>query len=80
MHLKGGLNIYKPVAKTDHKSSLPYKIGYDLAGTVVDRGSEATKFNVGDEVICCLPFKDGGLFPPSPGFDRKDPFLNKKIN
>ncbi|TVY54392.1 2-methylene-furan-3-one reductase [Lachnellula cervina] len=58
-NVPGGLNIYKPVAKTDHKSSLPHKIGYDLAGTVVDRGSEATKFNVGDEVICCLPFKDG---------------------
>ncbi|TVY24898.1 NADPH-dependent alkenal/one oxidoreductase-like protein [Lachnellula hyalina] len=41
---------------------LPYKIGYDLAGTVVERGSEVTKFNVGDEVFCCLPFKDRGKY------------------
>ncbi|TVY87618.1 NADPH-dependent alkenal/one oxidoreductase-like protein, partial [Lachnellula willkommii] len=41
---------------------LPYKIGYDLAGTVVDRGVEVTKFNVGDEVFCCLPFKDRGKY------------------
>ncbi|TVY21679.1 2-methylene-furan-3-one reductase [Lachnellula arida] len=56
---------------------LPYKIGYDLAGTVVDRGVEVTKFSVGDEVFCCLPFKDRGLAPRPL---EKSLSITKKIN
>ncbi|KAE8445065.1 hypothetical protein EG329_013779 [Mollisiaceae sp. DMI_Dod_QoI] len=41
---------------------LPYKIGYDLAGTVAAVGDEVTKFKVGDELFCCLPFKEKGRF------------------
>lgn len=47
--------------KADGKSSLPFKIGYDLAGTVAAAGDEVAKVKVGDEVFCCLPFKDRGL-------------------
>lgn len=43
------------------EDSLPYKIGYDLAGTVAAVGSGVERLKVGDEVFCCLPFKDGGL-------------------
>lgn len=51
---------------TDTKDSLPFKIGYDLAGTVAAVGEEVTKVTVGDEVFCCLPFKDRGLLPGRP--------------
>lgn len=47
--------------KADQKNGLPFKVGYDLAGTVAAVGNEVTKVKVGDEVFCCLPFKDGGL-------------------
>ena len=57
------------MAKANPTSSLPFKIGYDLAGTVAAKGNEVTKVQVGDEVFCCLPFKDGGLIPaPSQRF------------
>jgi NADPH:quinone reductase-like Zn-dependent oxidoreductase len=41
---------------------LPYKIGYDLSGTVVAMGKEVKRLKEGDVVFCCLPFKDGGSF------------------
>jgi hypothetical protein len=51
------------IANANPTSSLPFKIGYDLAGTVAATGNEVTKVKVGDEVFCCLPFKDRGLIP-----------------
>ncbi|KAJ5929599.1 hypothetical protein N7454_006549 [Penicillium verhagenii] len=33
----------------------PYKIGYDCAGTVVNTGSQVTRFKAGDEVFVRLP-------------------------
>ena len=36
-------------------SSFPYKIGYDCAGTVVNIGSQVTRFQAGDEVFVRLP-------------------------
>ncbi len=53
-------------AKANQTSSLPFKIGYDLAGTVAAIGNEVTKVKVSDEVFCCLPFKDRGLIPAHP--------------
>lgn len=35
--------------------SFPYKIGYDCAGTVLDTGSQVTRFKTGDEVFVRLP-------------------------
>ncbi|KIW15099.1 hypothetical protein PV08_07886 [Exophiala spinifera] len=35
--------------------SFPYKLGYDCAGTVVDVGSQVTRFKAGDEVFVRLP-------------------------
>ncbi|KAJ5764759.1 hypothetical protein N7520_004318 [Penicillium odoratum] len=37
------------------KDSFPYKIGYDCAGTVLDTGSQVTRFKAGDEVFVRLP-------------------------
>ncbi|KAF4768644.1 hypothetical protein N7455_000102 [Penicillium solitum] len=37
------------------KDSFPYKIGYDCAGTVVNTGSQVTRFKAGDEVFVRLP-------------------------
>ncbi|CAK46201.1 NADP-dependent oxidoreductase [Aspergillus niger CBS 101883] len=37
------------------KDSFPYKIGYDCAGTVVNIGSQVTRFQAGDEVFVRLP-------------------------
>ncbi|KUJ11229.1 putative alcohol dehydrogenase [Mollisia scopiformis] len=40
---------------------LPFKIGYDLAGTISAVGASVTKFKIGDEVFCCLAFKTAGF-------------------
>ncbi|CAG8882974.1 unnamed protein product [Penicillium egyptiacum] len=37
------------------RDSFPYKIGYDCAGTVVNTGSQVTRFKAGDEVFVRLP-------------------------
>jgi len=47
--LAGGL------AKMFHKNSFPYKIGYDVAGTIVAVGSSVTSLKVGDEVYSRTP-------------------------
>ncbi|KAL4807988.1 chaperonin 10-like protein [Aspergillus unguis] len=36
------------------KDSFPYKIGYDCAGTVLDVGTQVTRFKAGDEVFVRL--------------------------
>jgi len=51
--------------EADQNNSLPFKIGFDLAGTVAAIGDEVTKVKIGDEVFCCLPFRDGGWLPTS---------------
>jgi len=33
---------------------LPYAVGFDITGTVVETGSSVTKFKVGDKVIADL--------------------------
>ncbi len=55
---------------------MPFKIGFDLAGTVAVVGDEVTRVKVGDEVFCCLPFKDRGLLH---GVSRDLPFFWRKF-
>lgn len=43
------------LAKLMHKEEFPYKIGYDVAGTVAAVGGEVSKFKVGDEVYSRVP-------------------------
>ncbi|OQE25283.1 hypothetical protein PENSTE_c006G00503 [Penicillium steckii] len=43
------------VTKAVLKDSFPYKIGYDCAGTVIETGSQVTRFKTGDEVFVRLP-------------------------
>ncbi|KAJ5232578.1 hypothetical protein N7468_005534 [Penicillium chermesinum] len=43
------------ISKMILKDSFPYKLGYDCAGTVVDTGSQVTRFKAGDEVFTRLP-------------------------
>ncbi|CAI7592493.1 unnamed protein product [Penicillium pancosmium] len=43
------------VTKAVLKDTFPYKIGYDCAGTVLETGSEVTRFKTGDEVFVRLP-------------------------
>ncbi|KAJ9254449.1 hypothetical protein DTO207G8_3640 [Paecilomyces variotii] len=43
------------VFKIALKDSLPYKIGYDAAGTVVEIGTDVSRFKVGDSVYVRLP-------------------------
>jgi len=43
------------LGKFMEKSKFPYKIGYDLAGTIVGVGSSVSTFEVGDEVYSRVP-------------------------
>ncbi|KAI9742849.1 MAG: hypothetical protein M1818_003578 [Claussenomyces sp. TS43310] len=38
----------------------PYKLGFDLSGTVAGIGDSVKGLAVGDEVFCCLPEQDRG--------------------
>lgn len=57
--LKDRLELCVPLFLTRDSNfvvlSFPYKIGYDCAGTVIETGSQVTRFKVGDEVFVRLP-------------------------
>ena len=53
-------NIFKHTS--DVIQRFPVKIGYDVSGTIDAIGDSVTAFKVGDEVFCCLPWEDRGLY------------------
>lgn len=46
----------------DAATRFPHKLGYDCAGSVVEVGSEVTRFKVGDEVYSRLHESTRGKF------------------
>jgi NADPH:quinone reductase-like Zn-dependent oxidoreductase len=40
----------------------PLRLGFDLAGTIVEIGSSVKNFAVGDEIFACLVGKDVGAW------------------
>ena len=41
--------------------SFPFKIGYDVAGTITETGKDVTEFQVGDAVYITLPEVNRGM-------------------
>jgi len=44
------------------KANFPVVLGYDVAGEIVECGSQVTEFSVGDKVFCRLTRRFGGAF------------------
>ena len=54
--------IIEGVLKPILKLSFPTGIGFDVAGTIVEMGSEVVNFNLGDEVFSSVPQQSRGTF------------------
>lgn len=63
--------IIEGAMKNIQELNFPAPIGFDLAGTVIDKGDKVTDFNLGDEVYSRVPTDAPGTFAEMIAVDHK---------